>query len=160
MLYLTVLAKRYGWDNKGGVRYNVVRRPLSGGKGTIVRHKATKNQPEETEEHYYERLKIIISDSPSEFFSRWSVPISQEEGRVFEETCLQPLLMELYHWWMWIKHATKKGLPLCSSGIHWRHPFGVPNWLNEGGSSDVDEYLRTGSRAGLTKVDTLFKELE
>jgi hypothetical protein len=46
------------------------------------------------------------------------------------------------------------------SAIHWRHPFGVYDALNEGGSSDLDEYLETGSTVGLEKASTLFPELE
>jgi hypothetical protein len=44
--------------------------------------------------------------------------------------------------------------------MHWRHPYGVFDALNEGGSSDLDEYLETGSTVGLERASTLFPELE
>jgi hypothetical protein len=43
--------------------------------------------------------------------------------------------------------------------LHYRHPFGSVNWLDEGGASDLDEYLATGSEAGLQRIDDLFPEL-
>jgi hypothetical protein len=50
--------------------------------------------------------------------------------------------------------------PTPHGPVHWRHPFGVYDALNEGGSSDLDEYLETGSTVGLERASTLFPELE
>ena len=47
-----------------------------------------------------------------------------------------------------------------SEALTWRHPFGSVNWLDEGGSSDLDEYLATGSTVGLRQVEELFPELK
>lgn len=151
----------------GGVRYNVVRRPLSGGKGTIVRHKATKNHPEETKEGYYDRLAQYIVEEPGEFFMRWRVEVSDADIDRFRRECLDPILEQLCDWYGWICRANligRKGFESDHDGsnenhLHWRHPFGLFNVLDEGGASDLDEYLATGSTVGLTQVETLFREL-
>ncbi len=44
--------------------------------------------------------------------------------------------------------------------IHWQHPFGVYNAMNEGGCTDLDEYLASGNVVGLRQIDNLFPELE
>lgn len=87
MMYLTVLTQDTGIREieaikeagvpVTGVRYNVVRRPLSGGKGTIVRHKGTKTKAEETEESYYNRLAEYISAEPESYFMRWTSEVQQ-----------------------------------------------------------------------------------
>jgi hypothetical protein len=43
--------------------------------------------------------------------------------------------------------------------VHWRHPYGVYNSLDEGYATEYDEYLRSGSMSGLTTVTNLFPEL-
>lgn len=140
-----------------GVRYNVVRRPLSGGKGSIVRHKATKNQLEETKEHYYNRLSVIIRESPEDYFMRWKIEVSSDDIEKFRKTCLDPILAQLCDWWQCISGGEVS--PHSSRYQNYRHPFGVYNVLDEGGSSDLDEYLATGSEIGLRRVDNLFSEL-
>jgi len=144
-----------------GVRYNVIKRPLSGGKGSIVRHKATKNKPEETWEDYFERLRIIISDDREEFFARWNIPVSSKDLDTFKSRCLDPLLEAVVNWYNIVVDNLDKpfGEAVNMSGYHWQHPFGVRNILDEGGSSDLDEYLESGSEVGLTRVDNLFPEL-
>ena len=145
----------------GGARYNVVRRPLSGGKGSIVRHKATKNKPEETRESFYGRLRDIIAEDPSAFFMRWNVMVTPGDVEKFRRTCLDPLLTQLCQWWDWIEqcHRLNDDPFSTGNGIHWRHPFGVYNSLDEGGSTDLDEHLSSGSEIGLDRVDRLFTEL-
>lgn len=166
----------------GGVRYNVVRRPLSGGKGTITRWKGKPAKklksgkmsvavPEETKEHYYDRLRGIIDGSaedspgPEYFFMRWKAEVSQQDTDRFRRECLDPILEQLCDWWEWMKSYKKQYdspfSPDVANGCsyHWRHPFGVRNILDEGGSSDLDGYLETGSTLGLKRVDTLFPEL-
>jgi hypothetical protein len=162
----------------GGVRYNVVRRPLSGGKGSIVRHKPMKSNPEgESKEDFFLRLRDIIAASPQDYFMRWDVGITPSDILKFRRECLDPILEQLCDWWEWVSGCYSKGLnvwdndvsmqcapwsdsPSHSSAIHWRHPFGVYDALNEGGSSDLDEYLETGSTVGLERARTLFPELE
>jgi hypothetical protein len=152
-----------------GVRYNVIRRPLSGGKGSIVRHKATKHKPEETKESFYSRLRDILSESPQDFFFRWRVEVSKADVEKFRRECLDPVLEQLCDWYRHILQCVElnKGPFGCYFGDkryryhpHWRHPFGVYNILDEGGSSDLDEYLSTGSEVGLERATTLFPELE
>jgi hypothetical protein len=150
----------------GGVRYNVVRRPLSGGKGSIVRHKPTKSNPDgESKEAFFLRLRDIIAESPQDYFMRWDVGITPSDILKFRRECLDPILEQLCDWWDYVKAAAfTDGNPFdpkCSGyRMHWRHPYGVFDALNEGGSSDLDEYLETGSTVGLERASTLFPELE
>jgi hypothetical protein len=152
----------------GGVRYNVVRRPLSGGKGSIVRHKPSKSNPEgEGKADFYRRVAQYIIDEPQTFFMRWKIEVSAADVEKFKRECLYPLLEFVCRWYEWVSASSKTRLnPFTSQYpetdpqfIHWRHPFGVMNVLDEGGCTDVDEYLATGSTVGLRKVDTLFNEL-
>lgn len=154
-----------------GVRYNVIRRPLSGGKGSIVRHKPTKSNPAgETEADYYVRLGGIIAENPSEYFWRWKVEVGTNDVEKFRRTCLDPLLENLlddHEWWEFCRKEghdpfdgqARTAVFAAHSPRHYRHPFGVRNILDEGGSTDLDEYLSNGSEVGLTRVDDLFPEL-
>lgn len=165
-----------------GVLYNVVRRPLSGGKGSIRRHKATKTKPEETQEHYYGRVKDIIAEEPETYFMCWQVTVTQEDIEKFKREFLNPILEQLCDWW---HHVTNDlgGLPGdpnrgvivnenpfhietqessydYQSPMHWRTPYGFYNILAEGGSTELDEYLASGSTSGLQRTENLFPELE
>lgn len=177
-----------------GVRYNVVRRPLSGGKGTIVQHKATAGakcpkcngncrrpvspgglntvcqkchgfgrvnaKPAETEEAFYGRVSAIIKGSPEEYFMRWKVEVSPADVQRFRRECLDPILEQLCQWWDWMNNWKARGYQdVFADNLHWRHPYGCFNPLNEGGASELDEYLATGSMGGLAQVDNLFPEL-
>jgi hypothetical protein len=147
----------------GGVRYNVVRRPLSGGKGSIVRHKPTKSNPEgESKEAFFLRLRDIIAASPQDYFMRWDVGITPSDILKFRRECLDPILEQLCDWWEAMQDCDGDYFkpPTPHGYVHWRHPFGVFDALNEGGSSDLDEYLETGSTVGLERARTLFPELE
>ncbi len=155
-------------DQIKGVRYNVVKRPLSGGKGTIVRHKATKNHPEETKDQFYTRMAEYIRAEPGEYFMRWNVEVSPADVSRFRRECLDPVLEQLCDWWGWISNVSDPfaveetfldGRRAAYNPIHWRHPFGCYNALDEGGSSDLDDCLETGSEVGLCRVDDLFPEL-
>lgn len=186
MMYLTALC--YGDDlaklgNKqlesfvrksgaaiAGVRYNVVRRPLSGGKGSIVRHKPTKKNPEgESAAAYYGRLSGIISDSPEDFFWRWKARVNRQEVDQFRERCFDPLLESLCDWYEWIEagptndpwspRILHEGGTPEPNRVHHRHPFGLFNVLDEGGATEYDEHLETGSTVGLVRIDKLFREL-
>jgi hypothetical protein len=150
-----------------GIRYNVIRRPLSGGKGTIKQKAPTKNNPQgETSEQYYNRLAEYFRLEPETYFMRWRVEVTASEVTRFRRECLDPVLEQLCDWWEVMKELKRQGADTFASthhplarAIHWRHPFGVYNVLDEGGSSDLDEYLNTGSTVGLQRVDKLYPEL-
>jgi hypothetical protein len=139
-----------------GVRYNVVRRPLSGGKGTI------KQKQGESRIEYYARLKEYIVNEPETYFMRWTVDILPVDILKFRQCCLDPLLEQVCGWYEWMVALEDDPFAQQShhGGIHWRHPFGVRNILDEGGSTDLDEYLTNKSEVGLQRVDKLFTELE
>jgi len=152
-----------------GVRYNVVRRPLSGGKGDIRRHKPSKKNPHgESAEAFYRRLAGIIAADPASYFMRWEVTVTPDDVARFRRECLDPILENLCWWYDQVvytgdspaKHAAglfhRYGVP----PLNWRHPFGVWNVLDSGGEADLDEYLATGSTLGLTRTDALFEELK
>lgn len=197
MLYLTALEKeqenlqdqmhpdarkRNKWDDLAdykirGVRYNVIRRPLSGGKGSIVRHKAKVTKkgttPEETLESYYRRAAQYVRDEPEHYFMRWKVDVSEADVAKFRRECLDPILETICEWYDYIVLCNENGHGVdpwsFSRGAfqktvvtarHYRHPFGVVNNIDEYGYSDLDEYLNTGSEVGLRKMTTLFTELQ
>jgi hypothetical protein len=155
----------------GGVRYNVVRRPLSGGKGSIVRHKPTKSNPlGESADAYYSRLRGIIDADPGYFFMRWKVEVQPTDVDAFRRRTLDPVLEQLCDWYEFVttgdpwrqeplNHGDMGAACGVGYGTHWQHPHGSINWLDEGGASDLDEYLATGSMAGLVRTDKLFEEL-
>lgn len=186
MLYLVALYQDTGitsledvksWDGKEftvpikGVRYNVVRRPLSGGKGNIVRHKPSKSNPDgESKGEYYARVASYIKKEPQSYFMRWPVEVSGKDVETFRRQCLDPILEQLCDWYecvSWFhpwgngsQKATGTNKHPVRHSLHYRHPFGVYNSLNEGGSTDLDEYLDSGSEVGLVRMDKLFTELE
>jgi hypothetical protein len=147
-----------------GVRYNVVRRPLSGGKGSIVPHKVkyTKNKftPAETMEKFYERLRRdYLAAEPDYWFFRIRVEITAQDIKVFRETCLDPLLDTICDWYEDITGRMDITINdyKCSN---YRTPFGVYSSLEEGGATEYDAYLATGSEAGLRHIEELFTELK
>lgn len=171
MIYRIAL-DHYGWDDArftavaprkpfpvAGVRYNVIRRDCP-----IRRHKPSKKNPAgETKEHFYARLKCDYFEAePEEWFARWNCRISGTDCDKFRSTCLDPVLNQLCDWWDWVAgcKAHNRNPFLDDNHIHWRHPYGVYNVLNEGGISDLDGYMDEGSMSGLGRVTTLFKELE
>lgn len=136
-----------------GVRYNVIRR---------TEHRVGKK---ETEADFLTRLKGIIEASPHEWFMRWKVEVSQEDIARFRREFLDPILGQLCWWWELVTangRTIDMSLERCHAfinSLNWRHPFGCENYINEGGSGDLDEYLESGSTLGLRKVETLFPEL-
>ena len=147
-----------------GVNYNVVRRPLRGGKGSIRQHKPTKAKPRgESTEDFYKRLGVIIAEEPESFFMRWRVEVSQSDIDKFKREFLNPILEQLCDWYEHIERVHDSSLlfdgKVMGTDTHWRTPFGIYNVLAEGGSTDVDEYLNTGSTVGLERTDSLFEEL-
>lgn len=151
-----------------GVIYNVVRRPLSGGKGNIVRHKPTRANPAgESKDQFYQRVASYIREDPASYFMRWRVEVTQADIQRFRTECLDPILMQLCDWYSWVTKEPRwpgqespfQSFVPAPNKLHWRHPYGVWNVLDEGGSTDLDEYLATGSMLGLVKDGNLFKEL-
>lgn len=158
-VYLIALKLKMGQSKTplAGVRYNVVRRPLSGGRGSIRQRKPTKSNPKgESSQAFYARLAGLIEDDPGYFFMRWTVEFTSEDLERFQTQFLTPILEQLCDWWEWI---SSKPDNIWIESIHWRHPFGVYNPMNEGRASEMDEYLASGSKLGLVKATTLFPEL-
>lgn len=139
------------------VRYNVIRRPLSGGKDSIRPLKATKNKPAETMKEYYARLGDRIRDHPEYYFMDWLVTLTAGDIGKFCGRFLNPVLTQLCDWWDYISTAKN---PFDGNDLHWQHPYGVYNPMDKGRTSALDEYLATGSKVGLTKATSLFRELE
>lgn len=137
-----------------GVRYNVVKRP------------AQYQGKRETAEGFYQRLQSIVADDPTEFFMRWNVEVMTADLTRFRTQCLDPILEQLCDWWAWVQiepdnpFRLDEGVFETGTAMHWRHPFGVWNVLDEGGVSELDHYLATGSEAGLQRSDELFPELK
>ncbi len=151
-----------------GVRYNVVRRPLSGGVGSIRPHaaKATKTKitPAETAEQFYERLRAdYIAADPAYWFFRVRSEVLPREIQEFQDTCLNPLLEQVCCWY---EQTTDRwdDSDNCDYTIvpqmNYRTPFGVYSALEEGGATEYDAYLATGSEAGLRRVEEMFTELQ
>lgn len=158
-----------------GVRYNCVRRPLSGGKGTIVRHKPSKSNPQgESKEEYYKRLGGIIAEAPQDYFMRWNVVVTPGDVKKFRTQVLDPILEQLCDWYNWISDSEvlpfdlgraaiagfePVGPSVPGGGVHWRTPFGIGGNLDEYGS-EYDDYLDSGSTVGLRRETDLFPELK
>ncbi len=134
-----------------GVRYNVVRRSS---------HK--------TPESMLKKLQEDVADGRGgEWFGRWKVEVTPADVQRFRRETLDPTLDAMCDWWSYITGCMEMGKDqwygsgsIVGHRLHWRHPFGVRNILDEGGSSDYDAYLETGSEAGLRRVTTLFEELQ
>lgn len=157
-MYYLVALRAAGYKCEA-IRYNVVRRPLSGGKGSIRQCKPTKSNPQgESKQEFYDRLAKIIAEEPEHFFMRWDVIVTYKDVCQFCNWFLDPCLEELCRWWDYIR---AKPLNPWRNGntLHWQYPYGIYNALAQGGSTEVDEYLATGSMLGLAKIDSLFREL-
>ena len=155
-----------------GVRYNVIKRALSGGTGSIRQKKPTKSNPTgESSQEYYARLAAVISDKDDEFFARWKVDISTSDYAKFTEHTLDPILENLcddYEWWEWCR---RMNLDSFSPELdrhdlfphhyprHFRYPYGIRNMIAEGGFGDLDDYINHGSTVGLCNSDKFFREL-
>ncbi len=149
-----------------GVRYNVIRRPLSGGKGSI---RQKKNQ--ELDEFYKELEGIIrgakgpdwgVANDEHFFFMRWRVEVTSKDIENFKLQFLNPKLEWLCDWWEWISFCAKSKVDVFSpheNGVHWRAPYGTYSPLYNGKPTDLDTYLETGSTVGLVRQERLFREL-
>lgn len=149
-----------------GVRYNVVRRPLSGGRGNISPHKEkatkTKFTPAETADEFYERLRRdYLADDPGYWFFRVRSEVSSQNIQVFLKTCLEPLLETICDWYnRCCPNQCDHRSETDNSGISYRTPFGVYSTLEESGSTEYDAFLESGSESGLRRTEQLFTELQ
>lgn len=137
-----------------GVRYNVIRRPLSGGKGTI---KQTKN---ETVDQYYDRLAQYIKDEPHTYFFRWQSEVSADDIQQFEKNTLIPCLERLCAWYEMFNPNCKEVGIISPSDLHYTMPFGVTSQVSDEWGTEYDEYILTGSTVGLETCTELFPELQ
>ena len=100
-----------------------------------------------------------MSKDENFFFRRWLTTITPQDIEQFKRECLDPILENLCDWWSVMNGGQVN--PFSSDyATHWRHPFGVYNPLNEGGASELDELLESGSTLGLERATTLFPELQ
>lgn len=150
-----------------GVRYNVVRRPA---------HKSTESMLKKVEED-------MADGRAQEWFARWNTVISQRDMTRFRTECLDPVLENLWDDWEWWYYCKVHGDTPTAKALygkkidafnsyhrnvvfpkhqrrHFRMPYGIYNPLMEGGETDVDNFINTGSTVGLVRLDTLFPELE
>lgn len=182
MLYLVALGENndlsaqlyqeFRGSHIAGVRYNVVRRPLSGGRCSIRQGK------NETSEAFYQRLETTIKeavgsdygmpDGENYFFMRWKVEVTPDDIKRFKERFLNPILEQVCDWWEGQRENSDPFAPYMKGSYgdtvdtyyHYQMPYGVYSPLLDGGITDVDEYLVSGSTAGLQRADRLFKELD
>lgn len=149
----------WGSSPLAGVRYNVVRRPLSGGRHSIQRHKPSKSNPEgESAEEFYNRLGEEIKNDAEYFFMRWKVIITPKDIQRFQKEFLDNQLEELCNWYAWVTSPEGRKNPF-NDPIHWRTPYGFYSSLLDGGGTELDEYLASGSQLGLRRITNLFPEL-
>lgn len=152
-----------------GVRYNVIRRPLAGGKGSI---RQKKNQ---SLEDYYKELKDVIQGAigpewgmqPGDhfFFQRWNVEVTPEDIDKFKAQFFNPILEQLCDWWGFMEDCDGDpwAQPYAPHGSpHYRMPYGVysPLMDSRSGKTELDDYLEIGSTIGLQRSEKLFRELD
>lgn len=152
---LSAPAMRFG--QYSGVRYNVIKRPA---------HKSIDNMIKALTES-------IEAGRANEWFWRRNVAITEQDIQRFRSECLDPVLENIsddYEWWVFcFEHKVSQyDIPTRHREFkhhqnrHFRLPYGTYNPITEvwGGFGDVDEYLKTGSMVGLTRVMELFPELK
>ena len=141
-----------------GVLYNCIRRPLSGGKGTIRQLQPTKSNPlGESRDAFYQRVGKYIRDDPGHFFMRFESEVSEADVERFRLLCLDPILDQVCDWW-----SAVNGGDVWRDSKYYQNfltPFGVYSPMSEGRATDLDTYLESGSESGLTRVTDLFPEL-
>lgn len=191
MLYLIALkaaqeSGEYQMPNLrvAGIRYNVIRRPLSDWQGSFnIRQRSGRevwNKTKtakirvdvETDKEFYERLGTLIKDNAGHFFMRWKISINPGDIAVFDETMLQPVLENIcddYEWWRYCKLEDISPFDYQERAIlfpehrtrHYRVPYGLYSPIFEGrGKAEFHDYLMKGSTAGIVNVTSLFPELD
>ncbi len=171
--------KLLGYDIKG-VRYNVIRRDLPirkhKEKCTKPRYGTGRNAgklldpgkitPAETDEHFYARyLNDYIRAEPDQWFFRLRSDVSARDIETFKRQFLTPILEQLCDWYEHVSECARENADPFSEdhrgvNVHWRHPFGGYNAVDEQGSTEYDAMLDTNSQIGLHRTAKLFPELE
>jgi hypothetical protein len=187
MLYLVALTQvieNEDPDTEVGERFQFPTKNIKG-----VRYNVIKRSTHKTADSMMKKVNEDIRDGRAgEWFSRWNVEIDSRDLQVFKTKALDPILDNLlddYEWWKWCYENKGKTLGRDNAKTgerafpignlydnesrrirfphHQRRHFIMPyigyNPLSEGGESDLDNYLFTGSEIGLQRVDTLFPEL-
>lgn len=172
MMYLIALDSSGQYKEPiAGVRYNVIRRPLSGGKGTIKRLEGKQlkagYKEGETWTEFYKRAAQYIIDEPEAFFMRWEFDVTEKDIEEFKRMTLNPILEQLCDWYhsitdfvgyeAWLNDKIMRAE--YSPYLNYRHPFGCINTVDEYGWTEIDDYLMNGSMVGLKRADALFTEL-
>ena len=181
MFYLTALQAMQDSRKLGsklpiaGVRYNVVRRPLGGGKHTVSQHKGRKTKSgivgAETKQMFYDRLQQLIRENASYFFMRWKCEISKTDLARFQKEVMNPILENLCDWYEWIEFCCVNDEDRFNAILrqeqfpehvprHYRLPYGIYNVMLEGRDDAFNHYITNGTMAGMMKVETLFPELQ
>lgn len=145
----------------GGVRFNIVRKPLSGGKHSITQHKGRGKAKKgaETKEQFYTRLEGILKDNSPHFFTRLKLDFSQARIEKFKHQFLVPTLEQLCLWYDWI--VKNRNNPFGRGNIHHSvFPYGVFNPITEGYGSIYDTLIHDGDSKGLSRDYELFRELK
>lgn len=170
MSYIICFEQKHG-VRLNGVEYDVVRRPLSGGKGNIRKKKGSANVAAETWDEYYERLGGVLEENADSFFFRWTVDINRSDITKFKQEFFYPVLANLvddYRWWSWCWENRKDHFDFSLRqkmfpghlNRHFRLPYGVWNPTNFGFDHELDGYLNNGTMSGLHRSNEFFPELE
>lgn len=159
MIYIMALDTAAGHDYDipdlpvRNIFYNVMKRPLTGGKGSI------RPKQNESMNDFYARLKSVISEQPEEFFCRFDVELSNIDCYNFYTQCLKGVLKQFCDWWDFV--SSPKGLAdPFSSGINYRTPYGIFNPISAGLPTPYDTRLDEGSTTELVFDDNFYPELE
>lgn len=172
-----------------GIVYNVAKRPLSDQhaqkqrKGREVWNKTKTRKIRkgaETEDQFLDRVAADIAKDPKPNFMRWKATIGKTDVVKFKRECFDPILEDLCEWWESLEENpfdpwTLNACPYCKgkhpcehcngedrlpNPFHYRFPWGVYHNLASGFRGDFFEYLTTGRKDKLIRVDTLFPELK
>lgn len=152
-----------------GIRYNIVRRPLSGNEGDI------RQTQKETEDEFFDRLRGVIDGTgikrtkenytgPSAWFARWESEVSSEDVEQFEKNTLIPCLERLCNWWDYQngKPWTQTHQDSVFSTLNYTTPFGIFSQVTEKYETEYDDYIFSGgmNKIGLDTCSNLFPELQ
>jgi hypothetical protein len=172
--------------NIEGVRYNVIRRPLSGWssrynlkqkKGREVNKKVKDPKTgkqvdvvdargrkvkirvgEETTEEYYDRVAELIKSEPEYFFFRQRVCVSPTDLKRFKVQFFHRQLEVMCDWWDWITSQEGLDNPF-GNNVHYRCPYGLYNPMMLDRPEPYGALLDQGLMSGLKRTTTMFPEL-
>lgn len=158
-----------------GVRYNVIRRPLSGMKFNIKQKKGLGKAKKgaENEEQFYTRLSQLIKDNAKSFFVRMKVEVTEKDIAFFKKCVLNPILEQLCDWWDSIEGDpfnpwfTDDDSSTVSPDLveripnkhHYLYPSGIYNSILEGRKHPFDKLIYSGDERGFQRSSSLFPEL-